>query len=702
MANHLAGETSPYLRQHADNPVDWYPWGEAAFAEARRRDVPIFLSVGYSTCHWCHVMAHESFEDEATAAQLNAGFVPVKVDREERPDVDAVHMTAAQLMGVGGGWPLSVFLTPEGLPFFGGTYWPPRDLGEMPAFRRVLAAVTRAWQAERPRVADGAAQVAAAVRHALTPSGDAAAPDVPDLPARLAAAVDALAGRFDGDHGGFGGAPKFPQVSVLLFLLRHHRRTGDPRALAMVETTARAMAAGGIHDQLGGGFARYAVDARWEVPHFEKMLSDNAQLVELYADLATITGNAEYADVARGAVGWLVREMRAGDAGVEADGAAAFAAALDADSEGAEGRFYVWTLPQLVELLGAEDAALAAEHFGVTDPGLFEGANVLRIAAPAEELAARREIGLAQTRLVLQAARASLLAARAGRVRPHRDDKVIAAWNGLAIHALARAGRQLGEPDWVDLAAGAARFVLAAMRAPDGTLARTWNDGVTRGRGMLEDHAAMARGLISLYQATGAAAWLGTAADLARVAREAFGTENGTGFHDAPAAASAADAGPTLFARPRDPTDGASPSGKALMAEVLALLGTYQYDDALLAAAHSALASAGELPWLHPQAGGFHLAVAERLAQPARELVIAGDPSCPEAVALRDAAFRAGDPLLVIGYSGGPAAGSPAHAMLVDRPLPAGERAAAFVCRDRACLPPVTDPASLAALLASG
>lgn len=693
MANHLAGESSPYLQQHADNPVDWYPWGAAAFAEARRRDVPVFLSIGYSTCHWCHVMAHESFEDAGTAAQLNAGFVPVKVDREERPDVDAVHMAAARVMGAGGGWPLSVFLTPDGLPFFAGTYWPPRDHPQLPAFRRVLDAVARAWHSDRQRIAAGAVEVAAAVREGLERP---AAPEAMTAD-HLDRAVARLGEQFDWDGGGFGSAPKFPQAPALLFLLRHHHRTGDSDALEMVERTARALAAGGIHDQLGGGFARYSVDARWHVPHFEKMLYDNAQLLELYAELAALTGRAEYGAVARGIVEWLVREMRVG---------AAFAAALDADSEGVEGRFYVWTLPELVEHLGVVEAELAAAHWGVTDPGSFAGANVLRVAVPAAALADRWGIPPAEAGQRMEGARAALLAARAARTRPHRDDKVIAAWNGLSVHALARAGGLLGEPEWVELAAGAARFLLASMRMPDGSMARTWRAGATRGAGMLEDNSAVARGLITLYQATGEASWLAAAGDLAAVALRTFRRQEG-GFHDAPDRGQGEEEGvdPVLFARPRDPTDGATPSGNALMAEVLALLGTYRYDPHLAELARDALASLGDMAWRYPLAAGFHLAVAERFAAPARELVIAGDPAAPAARALAETAFRVGGPTLVIGYSGSGgsgAGGTPPPPMLADRPLPPGAAAAAYLCRDHACLPPVTDPAALAALLAGG
>ena len=692
MPNRLANETSPYLLQHAGNPVDWRPWGEEAFAAARARDVPVFLSVGYSTCHWCHVMAHESFEDPGIARLLNERFVPVKVDREERPDVDAVHMAAAQAMGVHGGWPLSVFLAPDGRPFYAGTYWPPVEGGPMPSFRRVLTAIARAWEHDRAPLLDDAARVTAFLREteeAVVASGPTAEP-AGGRTAELAGAVDRLAAAFDPRWGGFGTAPKFPMPPVLVFLLRHHARTGDPRALAMAETTLAAMAGGGIHDHLGGGFARYSTDAQWHVPHFEKMLYDNAQLLELYADLALVTGRARYREVAAGIVRWLEREMLT-------DGGA-FAAALDADSEEVEGLFHLWTTADVGALLGDDDAALVAEHFGIRDPGPFEGANVLRIAVGAEELAAAHGEDVADVTARLAAAAARLFAAREQRVHPARDDKVIAAWNGLTIHALAHAGRALDQPRWVALAEAAARFVLAHLRGADGGLARTWNRGRTSGVGTLEDHAAMARGLLTLYAATGERDWLVAADELVEHARREFRHESGMGFHDA------LDTG--LFVRSRSLADGVLPSGNALMAEVLALLGTLRYDDAPREEAERIVAAASRD---HPLSAGFLLAVAERLAVPARELVIAGEPWSPAAAALRDVALRRFEPALVVGWAGsvtevaaGGRDGVGRFAMLADRPAVDGAAAAAYLCEDFACRPPVTTPGELAALLDGG
>jgi uncharacterized protein YyaL (SSP411 family) len=639
--NRLAAESSPYLLQHAGNPVDWFPWGEEAFEAAAERDVPIFLSIGYSTCHWCHVMAHESFEDRGIAAFLNEHFVAVKVDREERPDVDAVHMRAAQAMGVRGGWPLSVFLTPDGLPVFAGTYWPPEPRGGMPGFLQVLGAVAEAWRTDRRSLIDGADRVAAFLRApeevrgevwSEGPLGEDGRDE--DVERSIALAVETLGRQFDRRNGGFGGAPKFPQPPLLTFLLRHHARTGAPDALAMVEQTLAAMARGGIHDQLGGGFARYSVDARWKVPHFEKMLYDNAQLLELYADLAVITGNREYRDVAERIVAWLEREMLTGSA---------FAAALDADSEGVEGRFYVWTESEVDELLEPGDAALVKAHYGIRDPGEFEGTTVLRVVASVDELAASRGEPVAEVRVRIARAAEVMREARSRRVRPGRDGKVVAGWNALTIHALANAGRALGHGGWVARAEAAAAFVLGAMRDDDGALARTFARGRTSGAGVLEDHSAMARALLTLYGATGEERWRQEARQLLDLARDRFRHETGAGYHDTAAT--------DLFARPRDLGDGVTPSGNALMAEALLVLGTLEHDEDLRREGESVVRLLLGAPGGH--LAGFALAVAGRLLHPPRELLLAGDPASPGVAALRDVALARFDPFLVVGYEPG-------------------------------------------------
>src|SRR4051812_30793519 len=465
MPNRLAGATSPYLLQHADNPVDWREWGEEAFTEARDRDVPVLVSVGYAACHWCHVMAHESFEDEATAAEMNEGFVCVKVDREERPDVDSVYMTATQALTGSGGWPMTVFTTPDGAPFYCGTYYPPRPAHGMPSFRQVLAAVRDAWQNRRGGLESAGERIVAGIsaRRDLGPP----APLSAEL---LDGAVRTLAGTFDPTAGGFGGAPKFPPSMLLEFLLRHAARTGDAQSLEMARRTAEAMARGGIHDQLAGGFARYSVDARWVVPHFEKMLYDNALLLRVYLHLWRSTGEQWAREVADGIARFLLTDLRTPEGG--------FASALDADTDGVEGLTYVWTPEQLVAVLGEDDGRWAAEVFEVTDRGTFEdGASTLQYL---------RDTG---DRARLDDVRRRLLAARAERPQPARDDKVVTAWNGLAVAALAEAGALLDRPEWLADAEAAATLLLD-LHLVDGRLRRTSRNGVAgQHAGVLEDYA---------------------------------------------------------------------------------------------------------------------------------------------------------------------------------------------------------------------
>src|SRR5215213_2882805 len=506
MPNHLSGSTSPYLLQHADNPVDWREWGEEAFAEARRLDRPVLLSVGYAACHWCHVMAHESFEDDATAAQMNAGFVCVKVDREERPDVDSVYMTATQAMTGQGGWPMTVFTTPDGEPFYCGTYFPPRPVHGMPAFRQVLAAVSEAWAGRRAELEAAGAQIVGAISARLDLG--APAPLTADV---LDAAVAGLASTFDEETAGFGGAPKFPPSMVLEFLLRHAARTGDGEALRMARATLEAMARGGIYDQLAGGFARYSVDAGWVVPHFEKMLYDNALLLRVYAHWWRATGAPLAHRVVTETAGWMLRELR-----TEAGG---FASALDADSEGREGAFYVWTPAELDDVLGADDGAWAAEVFTVTDAGTFEhGSSVLQLLDDPPPGDAERFADV----------RARLLAARETRPRPGRDDKVVSGWNGLAVAALAEAGALLDRPDWVDAAVAAASLLTEVHRRP-GTggggdrLVRTSRDGAAGAApGVLEDYADVAEGFLALWSVTGDPRWWRSAERLLRTVLDHF------------------------------------------------------------------------------------------------------------------------------------------------------------------------------------
>ncbi len=560
MTNRLGDALSPYLRQHADNPVDWWPWCDEAFAEARRRDVPVLLSVGYAACHWCHVMAHESFEDPGTAALMNQRYVSIKVDREERPDIDAVYMEATQALTGRGGWPMTVFLDHEGRAFLAGTYFPPVAHGGMPSFTDVLRGVDRTWREDRARI-DGAAQQIhdELSRRGRTHPGGGADPTLRDV----AAAVDALAAEFDPVRGGFGGAPKFPPSMVLEFLLRADALTrsgaaADERALTMATVTLQAMARGGMYDQLAGGFARYSVDADWVVPHFEKMLYDNALLLRVYLHWWRATGDPLARRVATETAQFLLTDLRTTEGG--------FASALDADSEGREGACYVWTRRQLVDVLGPEEGAWVAELCGVTPGGTFErGASVLQLRGdPADPQR-------------WAAARAALLAARRLREQPARDDKVVAAWNGLAIAALAEAGALLAEPEWIAAAEGCAELLVASHWDPaSGRLSRISLGGRVSedATGVLEDYADLAEGLLALFQVTGDTRWFTTARQLLDVVLERF-TDGAGGFFD-----TASDA-PRLVRRPRDPSDGVTPSGASAAAHALLTLGALTGDSGL-------------------------------------------------------------------------------------------------------------------------
>ncbi|CAL9635940.1 hypothetical protein SUDANB95_06182 [Actinosynnema sp. ALI-1.44] len=653
MTNRLASSTSPYLLQHAENPVDWHEWSPEAFAEARERDVPVLLSVGYAACHWCHVMAHESFEDEVTAEYMNAHFVNVKVDREERPDVDAVYMAVTQALSGHGGWPMTVFLTPDGEPFYAGTYYPPVPGRGMPSFRQVLEAIDHAWREQGAEVRESAASIVSQLAFKPLPQSTVDA-------GVLSGAVVSLLGHFDRANGGFGGAPKFPPSMVLEFLLRHHERTGSVEALSMARATCDAMAAGGLYDQLAGGFARYSVDAEWVVPHFEKMLYDNALLLRVYTHLSRRDPSPRYARVVRETAEFLLRTLATPEGG--------FAASLDADTEGVEGLTYVWTPAQLAEVLGPVEGARAAVLYGVTEEGTFEhGASTLRmLGEPVPEIAA------------------ALLEARERRPQPGLDDKVVTAWNGLAITALAEAGSVFGEPRWVEAAVRAASLLLD-LHVVDGRLLRTSRGGVAgTAAGVLEDYGCFADGLLALHQATGEAGWLTAACSLLDTALARFaGAEPGV-YHDT------ADDAEALVQRPSDPSDNASPSGASSLASALvtaSVLGAPRAAE-YRAAAEAAVARAGLLAAREPRFAGHWLSVAEALEHgPVQVAVVGGDP------ALVAAAWR--------GVHGGGVvvAGDPDSApLLADRPLVDGGPAA-YVCRGYVCDRPVTTVDDLAAAL---
>ena len=673
VVNRLKDSTSPYLLQHADNPVDWWPWCEEAFAEAARRDVPVMLSVGYAACHWCHVMAHESFEDLQTAAVLNEHVVPVKVDREERPDVDSVYMTATQAMTGQGGWPMTVFMTPAKEPFFCGTYYP-RDY-----FRQLVLNISRAWRSQRDGVTGQAKHVAAALAEnaAATARALREAGGDPHSGFRSAAdtAVQALERDYDAVRGGFGGAPKFPPSMVLEFLLRHHRRTGSAAALRMAEGTCEAMARGGMYDQLGGGFARYSVDDDWVVPHFEKMLYDNALLARVYLDLWRLGGSGLARRVAEETCDWMLRELRTGEGGL--------AASLDADSEGEEGKFYVWRPAELRALLGPEDGEFAAGVFGVTEAGTFEhGASVLQRRAEPGDAGRFARV------------RDTLLAARAGRVRPARDDKVVAAWNGLAISALAEGGLLLGRPDFIagarDAAALLATVHLAGGNLAGGRLVRTSRDGTAGSTaGALDDYACVAEGFLTLSGVTGEARWLDLAGQLLEVALDAFGDGQG-GFFDTAAGDEA------LIFRPADPADNATPSGAFAVAGALLSYSALSGSARHRAAAEGALGVLAGIAARYPRAAGAGLAVAEAWLSGPAEIAVVGRPGDERTRALHQTALRAAPPGAVLALGDGTEAPVP---LLEGRGLVDGAPAA-YVCRQFTCRAPVCTPEQLEEVLA--
>ncbi|MFP3988280.1 thioredoxin domain-containing protein [Streptomyces sp. E11-3] len=667
--NRLAGVTSPYLLQHADNPVDWWPWTPEAFEEARRRDVPVLLSVGYSACHWCHVMAHESFEDEQTAALMNDHFVNIKVDREERPDVDAVYMEAVQAATGQGGWPMTVFLTADAEPFYFGTYFPPEPRHGMPSFRQVLGGVHSAWADRRDEVAEVAGKVVRDLAGRELSYGGAKLPGEEEL----AQALLGLTREYDATYGGFGGAPKFPASMVVEFLLRHHARTGAEGALEMARDTCERMARGGIYDQLGGGFARYSVDRQWVVPHFEKMLYDNALLCRAYAHLWRATGSELAKRVALETADFMVRELRTNEGG--------FASALDADSDDGhgkhvEGAYYVWTPAQLREVLGDEDAEFAAACFGVTEEGTFEeGASVLQLPATDEPVDAER----------LADVRARLLAAREERPRPERDDKVVAAWNGLAIAALAEVGAYFERPDLVDAALTAGDLLVRLHMGPDARLSRTSKDGHGGANaGVLEDYADVAEGFLALASVTGEGVWLEFAGFLLDIVIDQFVGESGTLYdtaHDAE----------QLIRRPQDPTDNATPSGWCAAAGALLTYAAHTGAEPHRTAAERALGVVAALGPRAPRFIGHGLAVAEALLDGPREIAVVGHPDDPAARELHRAALLATAPGAVV------ALGQPGGTELpltADRPLVDG-RPAAYVCRNFTCDAPVTDVSHL-------
>ena len=680
MTNRLAKETSPYLLQHAHNPVDWYPWGDDAFQRAKAEDRPVLLSVGYSACHWCHVMERESFENEDIARTMNENFVNIKVDREERPDVDSIYMGAVQAMTGQGGWPMTVFMTPDGKPFYGGTYFPPEDRGGLPAFPRVLEAIASAYRHNRSQIVQTTEQLLAHMRQA-----SAGVRGMEPLTTEVMNRAFAhLAAQFDGNHGGFGLQPKFPQPMVYEFLLRQHLRTGDPEPLDMVETTLDRMAMGGIYDQLRGGFHRYSTDTFWLVPHFEKMLYDNALLVRLYLHAYQMTGKPLYRKVAEETLDYVLAEMT--------DTTGGFYSAQDADSEGEEGKFFVWRPEAVVEVLGKEDGDVVNRYFDVTIDGNFEGMSILNVKSPAAEFAASEGMSEDELAGLLGRARARLLEAREERVRPGLDDKVLTSWNGLMVGAFAEAGVALGRSDYTAAAARCAAFVLDSLR--DGyRLLRTYKDGEAKLKAYLEDYSYLVSGLLLLHEATFEGRWLQEAIDLGRDMVDLFWDEAAGQFYDTGIDHE------ELVVRPRDTQDNATPSGSAVAADVLLRLAVITGDGDLERRAVTSMRSTMTLMSQYPMGAGHWLSALDFYLATVKEIAIIGDGG-DGARELALEVYRHYLPnrvLVGLRVDDDTTAELP---LLKDRSRIEG-RATAYVCRNYTCDLPVNEPEALARQLAS-
>ena len=675
--NRLIDETSPYLLQHARNPVDWYPWGPEALAKARNEQKPIFLSIGYSACHLCHVMERESFENDEIAALLNRDFVCIKVDREERPDLDDIYMTAVQMMSGQGGWPMSVFLTPDGKPFYGGTYFPPDDRFGRPGFIRVLNELATAWKERRGDIGENAERLVAALRR-----GASAAPPSGALTREpIEAALAYLRGTFDPVWGGFGRAPKFPPCGSLAVLLRGYRETGDPELLTMAKTTLDRMAQGGMYDQLGGGFHRYSVDARWLVPHFEKMLYDNALLSGIYLDAYLVTRKDLYRRIATETLDYVLRDMT--------DAGGAYHSTEDADSEGEEGKFYVWTLPELREALGETEAGLFARRYGVTEEGNFEGRTILTIAADIETLAAEEDAPASEIAARLGQSRRKLLAARSKRVRPGLDDKILVSWNGMMIGAMAKGYRVLGERRYLESAEKAAAFILSELLSGD-ELLHTWRNGKAKLPAYLDGYAHMANAFVDLYESSFDPKWLARADRLVAAMREQFEDAEG-GFRFTSVRHG------ELLTRTRPYQDGSVPSGNAVAALALLRVGTLLGKPEYLVSAERTLKAAGPAFARYPRAFMHLLHSLDWLTKPPVEVVLVGDPASDGTQALL-AAIRARYLPLGVVALGAPDNASGDIPLLAGKTLIAG-RAAVYVCRDSVCRKPVTLPGELGSLL---
>ena len=678
--NHLINETSPYLLQHAHNPVDWFPWGEVALATARREQKPILLSIGYSACHWCHVMEHESFENEAIARLMNDNFVNIKVDREERPDLDQIYMSAVQMMTHRGGWPMTVFLTPDCVPFYAGTYFPPEDRYNMPGFPRVLISVADAFR-ERP---EDIQQTAASVLSELKRS--ATGPESNELLSTelLDAAYRGLIKNYDATHGGFGGAPKFPPAMSLEFLLHTFYRTGNQQTLEIVQHTCRKMAEGGIYDQLGGGFHRYATDARWLVPHFEKMLYDNALLARLYLHCYQVSGDEAARVVAEGILDYVVREMT--------DDAGGFYSTQDADSEGVEGKFFVWSKDEIKELIGERDASLFAAYYNVTNAGNFEGENILNVTRDLQEVAAAENVTVDQLSEALAKARAILFAARERRIKPARDEKILTAWNGLMLAGFAEAAAVLNRTDYLEVASKNAQFVLDNLRQ-DRLLLRTYKDGHAKLNAYLEDYAFFIDGLVTLFETSGELNWLSEAQSLTATMIDEFWDDEEGGFfytgrsHE------------DLIVRAKDFFDNATPSGNSVAAEILLRIGLLTDNSDHQRRATTILRLMASMVQRYPSGFGRLLCAFDFYLGTPKEIALIGAAGSPETQELRGEIWRGYLPNKVVAQSPpGDSKAADLVPLLRDRPQIDG-KATVFLCEHFSCATPTTDPKELASQL---
>ncbi|MFN2512910.1 MAG: thioredoxin domain-containing protein [Pyrinomonadaceae bacterium] len=679
--NRLINETSPYLLQHAHNPVDWYPWCEEAFAAARAENKPILLSIGYSACHWCHVMEHESFENEEIAQLMNESFVSIKVDREERPDLDQIYMNAVQMMTHHGGWPMTVFLTPEGVPFYGGTYFPPEDRYSMPGFPRVLISMAEAYR-ERPEDIKQTGASILAELNRLSLAHESNEPLKLDL---LDHAFRAIVKNYDSVNGGFGGAPKFPPAMTLEYLLRVYYRTGSPEALDIVANTCRKMADGGIYDQLGGGFHRYSTDAKWLVPHFEKMLYDNALLSRVYLHYYQLTRDESARRTAEGILDYVVREMTDVNGG--------FYSTQDADSEGEEGKFFVWSYEEIASALDQEDSGLFCVYYDVTQSGNFEGKNILNVTRPLEDAAAKAKVTPEHLRQSLERSRRKLFELRENRVKPDRDEKILTAWNGMMLASFAEAAAILDREDYLDLARGNARFVLDNLRR-DGLLLRTYKDATAKLNAYLEDYAFLCDGLLTLYEASGELEWFEETISITNQMIDEFWDDQDGGFFYT------GKSHESLIVRSKDYFDNATPSGNSVAAEVLLRLAALTDNEEYRRRAITILRLIADPMRRYPSGFGRALCALDFYLGTPKEIVIIGGHELPQTRLLRNAVWQAYVPNRVVAQAEpGERRSSEVIPLLRDRPL-INDRPTAYVCEHFTCSEPVTDPERLIGQLA--